>query len=66
MAEQSIIEKLKNRDESGMEELLQHYGPLMRYVIRPFLSEHDSWIPPICQSVMIIISFQSDNPMKSR
>ena len=39
MAAQSIIEKLKNRDESGMEELLQHYGPLMRYVIRPFLSD---------------------------
>ena len=39
MAARDIIEKLKNRDESGMEELLQHYGPLMRYVIRPFLSD---------------------------
>ena len=45
MAARDIIEKLKNRDESGMEELLQHYGPLMRYVIRPFLSDERDPLP---------------------
>ncbi|MBQ6292770.1 MAG: sigma-70 family RNA polymerase sigma factor [Lachnospiraceae bacterium] len=39
MAAQNIIEKLKKRDESGMDELLLHYGPLLRYVIAPILSD---------------------------
>ena len=39
MAAQSIIEKLKKRDEHGMDELLLHYGPLLRYVIKPFLAD---------------------------
>lgn len=37
MQEQDIIELLLQRDEKGMDALLLHYGPLMRYVIAPFL-----------------------------
>ena len=37
MNEQEIIQLIRNRDEQGMEELLRHYGPLMRYVIAPIL-----------------------------
>lgn len=37
MNEQEIIKFIKNRDEKGMEELLRHYGPLMRYIIAPIL-----------------------------
>lgn len=37
MNEQEIIQFIRNRDEKGMEELLRHYGPLMRYVIAPIL-----------------------------
>ncbi len=39
MAEQSVIEKLKRREESGLEELLLHFGPLLRYVIAPILPD---------------------------
>lgn len=39
MTEQSVIEKLKKREESGLEELLLHYGPLLRYVIAPILPD---------------------------
>ena len=39
MAAQRIIDKLKSRDESGIDELLLHYGPLLRYVIAPFLPD---------------------------
>ena len=37
MQEQTIIELLLQRDEQGMDELLRHYGPLMRYIIAPVL-----------------------------
>ena len=39
MAVQDVINMLKNRDENGAEELLRHFGPLLRYVIAPFLSD---------------------------
>lgn len=39
MAAQNVIDLLKNRDENGAEELLRHFGPLLRYVIAPFLSD---------------------------
>lgn len=35
--EQAIIELLIQRNEEGMDALLRHYGPLMRYVIAPIL-----------------------------
>ena len=31
MREAEILELLESHDEQGMEELLTHYGPLMRY-----------------------------------
>ena len=37
MQEQAIIELLIERDEKGMDALLRHYGPLMRYVIAPIV-----------------------------
>lgn len=42
MKERDIIEMLISRDENGMNALLVHYGPLMRYIISPILSDaHD-------------------------
>ena len=38
MNEQEIICLISERDEQGMTELLKHYGPLMKYVIAPILS----------------------------
>ena len=37
MNEQEIIELILARDECGMDALLKHYGPLMRYIIAPIL-----------------------------
>ena len=35
--EQKIIQLIRDRNEQGMEELLCHYGALMRYIISPIL-----------------------------
>ena len=37
MNEQEIIELILARDDCGMDALLTHYGPLMRYIIAPIL-----------------------------
>ena len=37
MQEQEIIKAILNRENSGMDALLKHYGPLMRYIIAPIL-----------------------------
>ena len=37
MREQKVISMIRKRDEHGMEELLAHYGALMRYIIAPIL-----------------------------
>ena len=37
--EQEMIAQLLQKDERGMEALLLHYGPLMRYVIAPILPD---------------------------
>lgn len=38
MHEEEIIALIRKRDSKGAELLLQHYGPLMRYIIAPILS----------------------------
>lgn len=37
--EQEMIAQLLQQDERGMEALLLHYGPLMRYIIAPILPD---------------------------
>ena len=39
MQEQEIIELLLEKDEKGMDALLLHYGPLMRYIIAPIVKK---------------------------
>ena len=42
MHEKDIIEMLLKRDNEGMNTFLQHYGPLMRYIIAPIVhNPHD-------------------------
>lgn len=38
MHEKEVIELIKSRDEGGVAQLLTHFGPLLRYVIAPILS----------------------------
>lgn len=39
MREQEIITLLKQRKEEGMDALLLHYGPLMKYIIAPIVAD---------------------------
>ena len=42
MGEREIIELLLQKDEQGMNALLLHYGPLMKYIIAPIVkNSHD-------------------------
>ena len=37
MAENEVVRLLRSRSEHGVDELLRHYAPLMRYIIVPIL-----------------------------
>ena len=39
MDAEELVELLQSRDPRGAEELLLHYGPLMRYIINPILRD---------------------------
>ena len=39
MSEQNILELLRCRSDNAVELLHKHYGPLMRYIIAPILSD---------------------------
>ena len=39
MRELEIIRLLLEKEQTGIEELLRHYGPLMRYIIAPILPD---------------------------
>lgn len=41
MREEDIIRLLRQQQEQGMEELLRHFGPLLRYVIAPILPDRE-------------------------
>ena len=42
MREAEILDLIRSQDDQGMEELMRHYGPLMRYIIKPILRDrHD-------------------------
>ncbi|MBQ7087540.1 MAG: sigma-70 family RNA polymerase sigma factor [Clostridia bacterium] len=42
MTEKEIVNMIYIRREAGMEELVRHYSPLVRYIIKPILeNEHD-------------------------
>lgn len=39
MGEQEIIQLIRDRDPGGIDQLLLHFGPLMRYIIGPILPD---------------------------
>lgn len=39
MEEMEIVRLLRERDQRGVEELLLHYGPLIRYILSPILPD---------------------------
>lgn len=39
MGEREIVQLIRDRDPEGMDQLLLHFGPLMRYIISPILPD---------------------------
>lgn len=54
MREAEILEHLRSHNDRGMEELLTHYGPLMRYVARPILRDRHDVDDCLAESAMRI------------
>lgn len=54
MQEQEMIDLIRERNEKGMEELLKHYGPLMRYIIAPILNDRQDQEECLSEAAMRI------------
>lgn len=54
LKESDIAEILMKKDENGINELLRHYGPLIKYVIRPFLKNSADREECLSETVMLI------------
>ena len=54
MRELDIPDLIRSHNERGMEELLRHYGPLMRYVARPILRDRHDIDDCLAESAMRI------------
>ncbi len=50
--EKEITALLRDRDDRGMDELLRHYGPLIRYVIAPILHNPQDREECLAETVM--------------
>lgn len=54
MKEEKLIQRLKDRDESALEELLCRFGPLMRYIIAPILPGEQDREECLSETVMTV------------
>ena len=52
MHEKEITALLRDRDDRGMDELLRHYGPLIKYVIAPILQNPQDREECLAETVM--------------
>ena len=55
MQEQDLIERIARHDPKSAEELLQHYGPLMQYVIRPIVADERDREECVSESVLRVL-----------
>lgn len=55
MQESNIIELLRQQDPNGAAELLSHYGPLMKYIIKPILANEQDREECLSEVVMRIL-----------
>ena len=55
MQESDIIEMLRKQHPSGPEELISHYGPLMKYIIKPIVSNVQDREECLSEAVMRIL-----------
>ena len=54
MKEEKLIQRLKDRDETALEELLRRFGPLMRYIIAPILPGEQDREECISETVLTV------------
>ena len=54
MKEEKLIQRLKDRDESALEEFLRRFGPLMRYIIAPILPGEQDREECISETVLTV------------
>ena len=65
MKEEKLIQRLKDRDETALEELLRRFGPLMRYIIAPILPGEQDREECISETVLTVWEkIQSYDPEK--
>ncbi len=55
MQESDIIQKLRKQSPDGAAELISHYGPLMKYVIRPIVTNEQDREECLSEAVMRIL-----------
>ena len=55
MQESDIIEMLRKQSPDGAAELMSHYGPLMKYVIRPIVANEQDREECLSEAVMRIL-----------
>ena len=55
MQESDIIEMLRKQSPDGAAELISHYGPLMKYVIRPIVANEQDREECLSEAVMRIL-----------
>ena len=52
MEDERIVQLIKDRDQEGLRLLIKHYGPLIRYVVKPICSLDDSLTEDCMQEVL--------------
>lgn len=55
MEEKSLIKKIKNRDEKGLIEFINIYGPTIKSAIYPVLSQHKELIDEVLNESLLAI-----------
>ena len=66
MKEKDLVQRLKDRDETALEELLRRFGPLMRYIIAPILSGDQDREECLSETVLTVWEkIDSYDPAKS-
>ncbi len=55
MQEADIIEMLRSQDPNGAEQLLNHYGPLMQYIIKPIVPNEQDREECLSESAMRVL-----------
>ena len=54
MGDGELIDRLRRREQSGLEELSRRYGPLMRYILSPILPDEQDREECLCEAALLV------------